>query len=64
MLFRIFLLIAIFSLPKFSLAASEIQCNRVNGNQLELNACAKDEFEKVDKELNALYQALIRLDSF
>jgi uncharacterized protein YecT (DUF1311 family) len=40
----------------------EIKCNQ-NGNQLELNACASDEFAKADKELNQTYQALIKKES-
>lgn len=40
-------------------AGDDIGCNP-EGNQLALNACARDEFSKADNDLNQAYQALIR----
>ena len=45
--------------PIASRANDEIKCNPT-GNQLELNACAYDDFAKADKELNQVYQSLIK----
>ena len=36
---------------------NEIQCKE-DGNQLEMNKCAGDSFEKADKELNKVYKEL------
>jgi uncharacterized protein YecT (DUF1311 family) len=57
-------ILPIISLVLFSLCsfADEIKCNSA-GNQLELNACANDEFIKEDKALNKMYQAIIARES-
>jgi uncharacterized protein YecT (DUF1311 family) len=38
---------------------SAIEC-KSEGNQLELNQCALDDFEKADRALNETYQTLIK----
>jgi uncharacterized protein YecT (DUF1311 family) len=43
-------------------ANDEIRCNP-DGNQIELNACARDDFSKADSELNKTYQALIKKEA-
>ncbi len=43
-------------------ASDETKCNP-GGNQLELNACARDDFAKADSELNKTYQALIKKEA-
>lgn len=43
-------------------AAQEPRCNP-SGNQAELNACAADDFNKADKELNTTWQALLRKEA-
>jgi len=48
--------------PIASWAGDGIKCND-GGNQLELNACAIDDFAKADKELNQTYQSLIKKDA-
>jgi len=48
--------------PIASWADDEIKCND-SGNQLELNACASDNFAKADKELNQAYQSLIKKEA-
>jgi uncharacterized protein YecT (DUF1311 family) len=45
--------------PISSWANDDIKCNH-DGNQLELNACARDDFTKADDELNQTYQALVK----
>ena len=40
-----------------SLFANDIQCKE-DGNQLEMNKCAYDAFQKADKELNEVYNEL------
>ena len=42
-----------------SIAGDEIKCND-GGTQQELEACARDDFNKADKELNKTYQALLK----
>lgn len=54
--------IAIAIAPTESWAVEDIKCNG-NGNQLELNACARDDFTKADNELNKTYQALIKKEA-
>lgn len=44
-------------------ANEEPKCNAA-GNQLELNACALDEFSKADKDLNETYQSLINRQGY
>ena len=39
-------------------SAQDVTCNDA-GNQLELNACAADEFKRADAELNEAYAALL-----
>ena len=46
-------------LGSVSANAEEIKCNTV-GSQLEMNVCAKDDFDKADKELNKIYMAVIK----
>ena len=41
-------------------AADFAECNPA-GTQLELNACAADDFEIADKELNEVYSELLRV---
>jgi uncharacterized protein YecT (DUF1311 family) len=41
-----------------SLAGEDIKCNVV-GTQQEMEACARDDFNEADKELNQIYQALL-----
>lgn len=38
--------------------AQDVACNP-GGNQLELNACADQEFKKADAELNAVYRQIV-----
>jgi uncharacterized protein YecT (DUF1311 family) len=54
------ILVIAFALgPIASWAGDDIKCNN-DGNQLELTACAHDDFIKADNELNKTYQALIK----
>ena len=50
---RKWLLIALLALPATALAG-DVTCN-TEGNQMELNACARDDFKKADAELNRVY---------
>jgi len=43
-------------------SAQEPRCNP-SGNQAELNACAADDFNKADRELNTTWQALLRKEA-
>jgi uncharacterized protein YecT (DUF1311 family) len=43
-------------------AAETIKCNDA-GTQMELNACALDEFKRADQELNATYAALMKKEN-
>jgi len=61
-MFRSILVAFIMFVPITSLAGDEIKCNE-EGTQIELNACARDAFEKADKELNRTYQALIKKEA-
>jgi uncharacterized protein YecT (DUF1311 family) len=56
---RAVFLILLTLVPVASRGDDEIRCNHA-GNQLELNACASDDFAKADKELNKTYQSLIK----
>jgi uncharacterized protein YecT (DUF1311 family) len=56
----LFTLIALSSLAGW--ADDEIKCNK-DGTQLELNVCAYDEFLAADKELNDVYQSLIKKEA-
>lgn len=38
-----------------TLFANDIQCKE-DGNQMEMNQCAYEDFQKADKELNKVYQ--------
>ena len=49
-------------LSTVSFADNKIACN-ANGNQLEMNACAEDEFVLADKELNSAYQSLVKKEA-
>ena len=42
--------------------AEEMKCDS-GGNQLQMNACARDDFAKADKELNQIYQSLIKKEA-
>jgi len=61
MLRVIFLVFTAFT-PITSWANDEIKCND-SGGQLEINACARDDFNKADRELNRTYQALINKEA-
>lgn len=39
-------------------AAQDVKCDP-GGNQLELNACADNEFKQADAELNAVYRQIV-----
>lgn len=56
------LLIALLIITPMKSYADDVKCNEAGG-QLELNACARDDFEKADKELNRTYQALIKKEA-
>lgn len=51
---KILLALMLALLSSTTLFANEIQCKE-NGNQMELNQCAYDEFKEADKELNKIY---------
>lgn len=51
-----------FLIAGMSWAADEIKCNP-DGAQIELNACARNEFEKADKELNQTYNAVLKKEA-
>lgn len=59
---RPILLILIALVTTVTAASDDIKCN-TEGNQLELNACARDDFSKADDELNRTYQALIKKEA-
>jgi uncharacterized protein YecT (DUF1311 family) len=54
------LLVSFVSLACF--AKDEVKCND-GGTQQELEACARDDFNKADKELNETYQALLEKEA-
>ena len=55
-----FIYISIFLLSANVFAdEGEIKCNPA-GNQIEMNRCAYEDFQKADKKLNETYQALIK----
>lgn len=60
-MFRVVCL-TLFALVSTTAWADDVKCNQ-GGNQLELNACASDDFAKADKELNQTYQALIKKET-
>lgn len=43
----------------YASAQDQIKCNPA-GTQLEMNACAADEFKQADRELNEAYAALLK----
>ena len=51
---------ALVSLPSF--AENEYKCNN-GGMQQEMEACARDDFNKADKVLNKTYQAVIKKEA-
>ncbi len=53
------IVIASLVLPLNATATDDVECNE-DGTQIELNACAAEEFEKADKELNEVYAALLK----
>jgi len=59
---RVVLWAFIVFVSQASLAGDEVKCNP-GGNQMEMNACANDDFTKADKELNQTYQALIKKEA-
>jgi uncharacterized protein YecT (DUF1311 family) len=59
---RVVLLILFSLIPIALSAGDESECIK-GGNQLELNACASDDFTKADKELNQTYQSLIKKEA-
>jgi len=59
---RTLLIALLLILPTASYATDDIKCNEAGG-QLELNACARDDFAKADKDLNKTYQALIKKET-
>lgn len=61
-MFRVILLSIIALVPTASWADDDIKCND-GGNQLELNACARDDFDKADDELNQTYQSLLKKEA-
>jgi uncharacterized protein YecT (DUF1311 family) len=56
---RMLVLVILASIGGHATAADFAMCNEA-GTQLELNACAADDFEKADKELNEAYSELLR----
>jgi uncharacterized protein YecT (DUF1311 family) len=54
--FLLCLQLSLASLP--SPAGEEIKCNNA-GTQQEMEACARDDFNEADNELNKTYQALL-----
>lgn len=54
--------LTVFALASTAAWADDVKCNQ-DGNQLELNACASDDFAKADKELNQTYQTLIKKET-
>ena len=59
---RHLLLLILASASSAAWAADEIKCNDA-GTQLELNACALDEFKRADLELNETYAALLKKEN-
>ena len=57
----IFLALAL-TLSCSAFSKDTIKCNS-GGNQLEMNACADDDFVRADRELNKTYQALIEKEA-
>lgn len=55
---RLLLCLLLGSASLTSLAGEEIKCNDA-GTQQELEACARDDFNAADNELNRTYQALL-----
>jgi len=47
-------------IPVVCSATGDIKCN-LSGTQIELNACAKDDFAQADKELNDAYRAVVKM---
>lgn len=58
MMFRS-LSMAFLILCSFSAFADTVKCN-AESNQMELNACAQQDFEAADKALNQTYKALVK----
>ncbi|MES2127010.1 MAG: lysozyme inhibitor LprI family protein [Pseudomonadota bacterium] len=56
---RIILFLLMAFLAHTSRADAPIKCS-AKGNQLELNACASDDFARTDTELNRTYQLLLK----
>ena len=47
---------------EYKFVFKKIKCNK-GGTQLELNACASDDFAKAEEELNQTYQSLIKKEA-
>jgi len=56
------LCLVVSSVSLASFAKDEIKCNDT-GTQQELEACARDDFNKANKELNRTYQALLKKEA-
>lgn len=54
----LFLAITLLLLAATALRAEEIKCNP-DGNQMELNQCAWDDYQKADKKLNDTWKKLM-----
>ena len=54
--------ILLLFIPLLCSAELGVKCNQ-QGNQAELNSCAADDFDKADKELNQVYQSLIKKEA-
>lgn len=62
MKFSVLLFVSLLGGPAIAIAQQEIKCNDA-GTQLELNACAADDFRKADRELNEVYAALLKKEA-
>ena len=51
------LLLSLTLLFSVSLNASNLQCKE-DGNQMQMNQCAYEDFQEADRELNKVYKAL------
>jgi len=58
-MFRPLALLLLAATSTASWSAEAIKCNEA-GTQLELNACALDEFKRADQELNETYAAVLK----
>jgi uncharacterized protein YecT (DUF1311 family) len=56
--FAIIMLLIVMSFPALAMASDGSQCN-YDGNQLELNNCAINDFTAADAQLNAKYKVVM-----